>query len=850
MNNNSEEMTGNLNGRSAAGASAWGGVRDGKPCGAEWRELRGGEAVEAVNVRRHVSEPDVWVMAGCPAVVRSDGMVPVASFGMPGTGKRAVLMLNGRLLGAVVTDAAGPARRDVPVDAIGGPVTELGQIDGEVLAAYVVEPDVVRVMLRHRRAVYLTYSSDGRLTLHGELPPLPALRFEVNQEVRLTQSVSGFRLKGGTPASATGLNAADTALLGKELHGAYRRLAAQAVDLGMFLQPALFRYRLEDANGDTIACGPAVMVGPAGGFQCIGEHTLVADGGMTAVSGGTMVADAFNVALMGMEVLPAPWNRIVSRVVVESSRLIDPVDDDVACSSVLSRQTDGTMVVKTRLGGVLGSSVGMSARLRSKSVEMLTRGEWIEQGGCAYPFAAGGSARIVVALSGRDVRKDRMPVSRLRDAESFGACCVAGDLLVAADSRHEAENGFSPMEMVVRTDPSVTESWRMVVETKVVTAGGGEALAVRTVSGSGPRIEGLSPLLVFPDRRAIAMKVCMILGSGADRRVYSQSYDLTEVKGCGCACFVDGNLKCHMPAAVGVMPAVPDSTMVDTVDEGVLHTGLVGRFGRERSESRVSDGAICALVELPNGSGSWDFSRYRFLAGGECGIRVVTLAGSAGVHGVRRLTGRPVGSGAAMCRASLPDGECVLAVAGGDLVKVGASRVETLACAVGDVLPGYCAATDEIWLTGSGGCRRIWREGKRIEMSVVEWPFVAGGVRPVMWSGRLFLAGSGGLYDAGVETGANCGRMHLRLRYDLGMSSVRLSGLRFNVFASAFSGRLALYADRGTRVAEPLLRLDVDGALNAPVTVATPRVLRRFCEVEVDGECATDAEWRSPAQKK
>lgn len=808
-----------------------------------WRELRGGELVKGVNVRRSKSEDGVWRAACRPVRLRQDRMVPVAEFDMPGSGMRGVLVQDGGRLGVIVTNSDGD------VTELAGIPVELGNVEGEVLAAYVVEPGTVRVLLRHKPAIYITYTSSGTVTMHGIMPSLPPLRFETSSEVRLTETVTGCALKGATSPTANRLNPVDADAVGAQLLRAYDGLWMQAAGLNMMLQPVLLRYRLEDAAGDTVASGPVVMACAGGGFQCIGEHELTADGALTVMSGGVMVATAYNVALKGFHALPWPWCRIVRRVVVESAGPVEPVRRETRCTTTMLRQQDGRTLVKARLGGVMASSVGMTTRLRSLCADTLADGAWHEQGSYEYPFAADTSAERLLALSQEGARSgcDEMAPTR-RDAESYGACCVSGDLLVAADPLRDAENGFSPACMIARSTDSAGEEWRIVVETKVASGGSTEEVAVTVASGTGLHVEGLSPMLVFPDERATTMSVTLELGTGTSRRILSGTYELWPLKGAGCACYVDGALRAFLPPEGGEAGRNPLSTRCPVIQRGVLLTGRLLTFANSRCWTRITDGPVHAIVEMPGGNTSWDFSRRRVLAVGLQGVRMVTLDATDSVHGVRLLTARPVGNADAICRASTPGGECVLTVAGGELVKVSGSRVETLA-AVGDtVCVGYDSRENEIWLgRADGSVVRMWQRKGGVEMSAVDLG-TGGCKRMIMWKGRLLLCCVNGLYDTAVEDADTCGVFVLRLRYDSGSAAAKITGVAFNLFASQFKGRLALCGDRGGRVAEELVGLNAAGALNAPVGVAVGGIHRRYIELSASGnQVSADAEWRAPS---
>lgn len=810
-----------------------------------WSELRRGELVKGVNARRSKSEGDVWHAASPPSRLRQDGMAPVAEFDMPGAGMRGVLMQDGASLGVIVVPGGGTYAGDE----LSGNLVDLGSVAGDVLAAYVVEPGVVRVLVRHGRAVYLTYTSAGVVTMHGVMPELPPLHFETSSEAQLSEPVTGCALKGATSPSAVRLNPVDSDAVGAQLLRAYDGLWMQAADLNMLLQPVLLRFRLEDAAGDTVACGPAVLACAGGGFQCTGEHELAADGSLTVMSGGVMTATAFNVVLKGFRPMAWPWSRIVRRVVVESTLPVEPVRRESRCTTVLSRRADGTVAIKARLGGVLGSSVGMSARLRSRCADTLADGVWREQGSYQFPFAAATASERLLALRKEGVGPSVDAHSQVwRDKESYGACCVAGDLLVAADPVVEAENGFSPACMIAGTSDSPGEEWRIVVETTVGGGDGDDEVAVAVAFGTGMHVEGLSALLVFPDERATSMAVTLEMGSGVSRKVFSGVYELWPLKGAGCACYVDGSLRAFLPPEGGLAGRNPQSTRGMTAHPGVLLTGRLARFGSSRSCCRVTGGPIRAVVEMPGGNASWDFSRRRVLAGGESGVHVVTLDASDRVHSVRLLTDRPVGNRGAFWRASMPDGECVLMLAGGALMSACGGRLSVLAVSGDAVGVGYDSREDEIWLARADGSMvRVWSHGGVLEASDVD--FGTGGCsRLLMWRGGLLLCCGNGLYDtARVDCGGDW-RFELRMRYDTGRLAGCVSGVMLNLFASRIRGRLALGGDSGSRAAAEFVGLEVDGALNAPVCVAVGGVRRRF--VELSASCASvsgDAEWRAPS---
>lgn len=78
-----------------------------------------------------------------------------------------------------------------------------------MLMAEVVEPGIVRMLMKHQRPVYLTYDTGGKMTFHGEMPELPPAGLTVVDETTLSEPLQNVALTGLSNSRNGALTAED-----------------------------------------------------------------------------------------------------------------------------------------------------------------------------------------------------------------------------------------------------------------------------------------------------------------------------------------------------------------------------------------------------------------------------------------------------------------------------------------------------------------------------------------------------------------------------------------------------------------------------------------------------------------
>ena len=800
-------------------------------CGMSGKRLKG-TLVGAVNARRDETEKEVWRPAGMPQRIGEGGRHPVLRFAMPGAkfsgaDAAATLWLKGTTLWAstgCVTDSAA--------EELSRGCYALGTVKSTPILADNVSEGTVRVMLCHEKPVYLTYDAVGKLTWFGEMPPFAGAGFEIADEVTLSEPIADVKLTGLSNSVSGPLTAEDCARVTKCVVEAYDRLLRRASRMGYMIQPVLSRWRMTDRLGDTVAVGPLVAGSAAGGFQCCGEVTMTSSDGLSTLSGGALTARGYRlrpVGGIGGEIVVTDnalklWMQLTgTKINAETSPQIDPVDRAEQCVTAVSN--DGrTTTVTLRLPGIDSASATGNSRRRRLVADALKR-----------------------FLSGADACR----VTTRRDDVSYSAACrCGGGVAFMADPKQTVFDGYSAREVALSAN-GPDGSWRGVTAVRIAGAGGVERTVVRTCSGADSCPSVISPLLIYPDENATEMTVSIETSEG----VATGSFPLTPVSGSGFAYYLAGEVKPMRLAAGSASPVVPVATASGAVVKpGTVRIFRDGRRGDWCAETACDESGITALMRAPRGRGLWDYSREKVMVYSRNGVSVLSPAADGTGATAMRTDLRAVGSPTAVKEATGSNGLTHIAIAGGDLVEVDRSGVRTLLCDCKAIEAARSGRFDEIWLRyASGELRRLTADGELIDVAIsgsgkAEWMATRGN--------SLIVGCENGIYDTGNEvrpTGGIEWSVTERFACDTGGTATQAGTGRFgapqlrwlaiDLLASSVKGSVTLGGDNGTRVAETLLRLNIDGALNAPIRLPSVAPGRSFLECALRLTSSPDAEW-------
>ena len=735
----------------------------------------------------------VWESTGVPATVRSDGWMPVAATWLPGVGRRVVWLEDGAALGYALAEPSAAIEQWSAVT--------LGTLEGRLLRVESAGEGVLRLELEDARSVYVAYDAAGALTLLGAMPQLPWLGFTVGDERTFSEPLRRVTLSGGSNVVTHSLLCEeDCRRISAESVAAYTRLRLRGEALGYQMQPRMVRYRLVDGAGGTVVRGPWVLLSGTMGLQLTGDLSATSTDSLATMTGGVVQLRGFKVTAPTLPTLPSPWGKVVKSVEVEWGPSIDPVNP---------------AGVGSAMGSGNGQTIALTYRLPTFTREELER--------------------VVTDTIGASLSTD-LP-HPVRDAVMHRAVAECSGRVLRGGERVMAYHGCGLRAVAQRC---ANVAWHGLTE---VIIGSGDAQHTAVVSDMAPTAapEQLSALLWYPHPRARELRVTIKRGS-AD--TVQQTYVLTPSP-CGrFAYWLAPDWGGTTPSTpLASMPAAPASGAVGSERRGVVK---VMEEERVTDEATVDPAGLTAIAGASRSRSGWDFSRARALVFGRSGSRLIVLDGAGRIHSVGELDRRPVGSSRSVAEISADDGLTHLVAAGGDLLEVGINRVATLVRGCAAVEVGWCGLWSEYWWSTSVGrlmrCHAL-RPHERVE---VKSAVLSGAPRLRMWEGEL-LVGSATGHPVGVASRnsypTDGAAMELTERADAAMLPGGITPVTFHLSGGSLRGSVGLWGDRNTGVAEKLLALKVEGAVNAPLTAMMAAPPRLAAETHLSLTVKAPARW-------
>lgn len=808
-----------------------------------YREIRGenlkrldGLALKCVNVRRDEREPEVWHPAGMPLKLRTDGWKPLFQLALPGS-----------VAGTKVGEAMF-WRKDDQLGVGIAPMGELkesdmitlltARLEAEVLSADIVEPGVIRMLMKHSPAVYLSYDSSGRMFFHGVMPDLPSALFTVVDETTLSEPLESVALTGESNSRNGAMCAEDLRRVSRVLADAYERLKVKAHDAGFLVQPVFARYRLEDGGGDTVCCSATVLASGITGFQCCGSVEMTSTDGLSTLSGGSLTARCYRLRLLAPGTLGAPWRTIVRRLTVELTPEIDPVDRSALCAASVSNN-GGTTTVALHLPGVGGSSAYAAARRRVLVAETLATsgGSFRIHDVCNLPF--GGMADRTLVLRSNPPAAPKTDGTIRRDAVSHSACCRTPEFTVLANERREGFKGHNADEFMLSAVGS--GAWCSEVTVAIDRGNGMQERASTFKEGDANCPKLLSPLLIYPDADAREMTITV----SSQGKVRTGKFALTPLPELGIAYYLAPGLEpMELPSEGGEI-AGETCAPAASVATGLVSISRHHRQCAPTDRRQCGKGEIAAIMMAPRNRSAWEHAREKVMLYGADGTRVLAIDRMGVMHSLAPLDNRSIRSAKAVAETSGKRGLVHLAIAGGDLVEIDQSGVSTLLRDCGADEVGRCIRHDEIWLAGGGRPLRRVTSGGEVVEACLDGETCDSHLH--MLGTRLTVSCGSVLYDPEEETWPEAGvEWQINERYEISTPDEAYVCL----FATECAGTVCISGDNGSRVAEKLVEIEVDGAINAPIYVALPGPRRIYMECGLHVTTGPDGEWRGLCSDK
>ena len=719
-------------------------------------------------------------------------------------------------------------------------------LEGEIFTAVAARDGFMVITSERRyRAVFDEESSMLRVETPVDASDFPVVVTEVASESVMPLAVARFAMSGSYTGESVTLDANDAARLAKSLCDAYSRGSADATAAGQFVAPVFVRYRLLDANGDMLFESVPKLHVPTGRHDVSMTTTLPVES-FQAVGGGTLSVPVFRVDAIVPASRGTVAERRVARLEVQVTPQVHRVDETL---SVIHHIASGT-VTATVPG--CGTANGARLRYRRRVVKVLAAVDALFDTVLTVenPFADGAAERrFSVNAAGRTMAEEQKLVTTARvDAEprwlsqcrlphrfTASAALRDGDLTLYADPRVSLFEGH-PVQFF-GNHGEVADDVETVATVRLLNDG--SRVVSHSVAKSW-RSMSLSPVIVYPDARAVSIELQLCDSEGVNRCL---ELPLTP---CGrFACYVSDDV-----AAIDLDEGKGECEL--TIPQST-HTGTSykGRIVAERNGSlsgcETGAGSIATLWPAPRPSASaWESSRMRYLALGADGIFALTF-GNGGMTAPVKLDSRPVIRPDAVVTVTRGiKGNSVCAIAGGDLVAVTGSRVETVATAVD--------ASMLLWDSPHGELLAIrasadsWVPSRAMVMHGDGWserllpPVSACFSRP--GCARFTSAAQGGVFslDRGIDSAVRCVyraevKQHPR---HIVRSIPFIDEITVDLTAGEADGTITLSGHHGRGPERDFSVLIVSGEVNRPIAFATMMPPRLHYYITIDAMLSAD----------
>lgn len=682
----------------------------------------------------------------------------------------------------------------------------------------------------------VSYRHTGQNRWHREpeaaalAAPFAIARADMGQ---VSATIPSTSLKGEYNSRSTSLTTADAATLGNAMGKAYMALSDSAMTHRRYIQPVMARYRIRNKQGEPVYLSAPVLITPSTAMQG-SEATFTLTGGNYNLASETVLrAESFALKLTPCaDITPDEgWGDIIGSV-------------DILVSPQLHLYLHGAAPLH-RFGNFSATGGSVTLRLPGMTDSPLTAAT----GTRFHAMVTGLLDRIDSALLPENAdRHDTMteiaalcrildtvtaepsPDGRILDSLSpphtFAALrgAAAGNTTIWGNLHVIPFNGYSPAELTAI--PTATST--PVPAVSCVRFGDGESVVSPcTLSGYIP--SSLSPLVTYPSPEASEISV-----SVGNRSV---TLPLQVSPGGKWAYYLD-------PSALPIaFDTETDTFVIPSANPPSRHYPdaivATGR-GTARSPSALvrCPGEITGITPTALPISSWDFARanfYTFTLAGSCAL---TVNSNGNRLTAARIDSRSVTAPEAV--AVTPDG--VMAVADGDLLRLNSNRVTTVLTGVaadrigwsqprGDGFDTPATPSGELWcvndsaaeilVTSTDGKRRYLRDD------------VAAGELLHSGEGLLSLTADGTITNLSHETDAESAIRHVRRFPMPRRDRKRFVTLTLPVYGTGLKGSIDMRADNGLGTGHScsLTRLDINGDLNAPLTVTVPAPSRTHLSI-------------------
>ena len=688
--------------------------------------------------------------------------------------------------------------------------------------------------------------------------PLAMIR---KDEGSVSVTAGGINLRDTYSSRSNLLTERDRTTVGELIGKAYRTLASTAANRRVWFQPVIARYRLCGLQGETLYTSPPVMIGPASGPQLTETDFILSGSGFATLSEEKITVNTFRIALRPCAPLGSDWHDVVGSVELLVSPQLHPYDgtSDSAVRFGSFTATAGVLRVFTPgVNDLLTAHCGEGSRLRTLTEQLLGKldtnlrpigsvrfdasaGEWAVEGRAfGHPLVKLTDELTSLAALARTVEAGTAAYTDRALAALANPHCICGsvagecgDTLGFAGIAAMRFKGWLPCEFAVGTadsDPDVPSAGPVAV--KVNFTDGSSCVRGGTVNGFP--IGELSPLITYPAADAVSMELYY--------DTHSLHLPLSPDPSGRFAYWLSGSgAAVRMTAGSRPSFILPAESPRSVPFPGLVVASAVSDPLMPLAATALTEENPVSLCATQSATGGWDAGSSRFYLLGSSGIHALTLNSGRRSLTARIIDSRPVGCRDAVCESG--DG-AILALAGGDLVRIAGQKVTTRRSFVGAWGLAMDAVRGEIicFHSSENPCPENFSiiEGRTVRPlfpdAVVTdlqgrmlYSRSVPAVRSLLTaSGRMLaLDSSGQLHDfSGVEEGQERVEVYYRASASASVRMASRSVFDVRLFAIDAIGRMEI---RGDNCGDPLLSdlltsFEVRGDIRhlPPLTVMTP----------------------------
>ena len=662
----------------------------------------------------------------------------------------------------------------------------------------------------------------GEAAIETPLPRHCAPRLERVDDGVLSIPLPARKLKGSYSRAARSLIPDDLHTLTEDYSTAYRDLCGLAASRHRFIQPVMARVTARDSRGIMLYRSAPVLITPQSGAQLTETSRPLGGDSLNEVEASAIQAVPFSIGIVFPQDMSSEWRKRVALVEVETSEQIHPVTFSLPAAARIESAGSQSASVVMSVPGVDASAGGIAAEgseMRRRITGVLMNAD--KALAVAHSMALPSVALTVTGIyraSSPDCRRQvdtiMATASQVPEAamtapgglmlnypHTFSASCAgsAGGKILWGNVTARMFGGYTVAEQSVAATSAVARQ----AATSVITLDDGRMLVDSTTEKVMTTKE-LSPLIVFPHPSAV--KVTIMTGT----KMWEAALRPTPCRRMAYALASD--LKPVTPSVETGMHVVPDASVVTMHYPEAVAISDAAAPPEIEAMVTAAPGAVTAIMPELRAGSSLDIMRRHFYVFSRGGISSVTAGGSPLRLTPVMLDHRAVMMPQSVCAAA----DSVLAVAGGDLVRISGNKVTTLLVNTGPCSLGRCGRYGEVWLVSASSDPTL------IFNPATGYAYYRTDVYPeeMMASGdRLLLRlADGTLLDASAERSEP---MNVELTFRICLPrarAVRAFGVR--ALGRQVEGKIILAADNGVHSPDGAYRIvdfDVDGSLNRPL---------------------------------